>query len=66
MQVHVTQRPSIPDIHLTHKSRAEIDSLAAVPFDSQNIAALSRVFKNSYPAMQVHDEGGLSGKHSAL
>lgn len=60
----MTQRPSIPDVHLTHKSKAEVDSLAAVLFDSQNIAALSQVLKDAYPAMQAHDEGGPSGKYS--
>ncbi|CAL8467809.1 g7347 [Coccomyxa elongata] len=60
-QVHVTQRPSIPDVHLAHKSRAEIERLAAVRFDSQNIAALSQVLEDAYPAMQAHDEDEASG-----
>ncbi|BDA42524.1 Inositol-tetrakisphosphate 1-kinase [Coccomyxa sp. Obi] len=59
-QVHVTQRPSIPDIHSTYKVKAEFDSLVAIPFDSQNIAALSRVLKDAYPATPAHDEGGAS------
>lgn len=62
----MTQRPSIPDVHLTHKSRADIERLAAVPFDSQNIAALSQVLMDAYPAMQAHDKDRASGKHSML
>lgn len=49
----MSQRASIPDLlaaHNTGKARAEID-LAALPFDSQNMAAASLILNNVCPGL---------------